>query len=133
LSAHAAAIEAGFRSKQLTVYPDDPHRTAAVLRRHLTTTARRQRVIADMRADGMTTTDIAAAVGVSDETVRTSLNSVSKFLETGLPATVTGKDGKLYPTRKRRKPRARGLYELRGTCPAKLSRRSLAPVGCTLP
>jgi hypothetical protein len=62
-------------------------------RRHLEPEMRRQAAV-DLREDGFSTTTIAKALGVSDETVRRDLAG-STYVE---PATVVGADGKRYPS-----------------------------------
>jgi len=64
----------------------------------------RQELWAEMRKAGMTLEAIAEADGtVSEPTVRRALQTVSSNDGTDLPPTITGKDGKTYPTTKPRK------------------------------
>lgn len=70
-------------------------------RRHLTK-EERQELWAKMRADGMTYQAIADASGVSNVHVMRTIGSVSNNVETECQV-VTGKDGKQYPAKKKRK------------------------------
>jgi hypothetical protein len=70
------------------------------LRRQLSKEQREQ-VMVDMRRDGMTLQEVADAVGVSYGTAHAvTENSLSELIN----STVTGADGKTYPSKKKRKP-----------------------------
>jgi ParB-like chromosome segregation protein Spo0J len=76
--------------------PDEATEIARTLntdRRHLDPAQRRE-MAAELRSDGHSTTTIARALGVSDETVRRDL-AASTYVE---PDTVVGADGKRYPS-----------------------------------
>jgi ParB-like chromosome segregation protein Spo0J len=70
-------------------------RTLNVDRRHMSADQRRQ-VAVTLREQGHSTTAIAGAVGVSDETIRRDLSG-STYVE---PETVLGRDGKRYPAKR---------------------------------
>jgi hypothetical protein len=71
-------------------------------RRHLTNAWRTERVM-EMRAEGKKQSEIAKAVGVSQQTVSRALESVNsgELTERNGVAKVTGTDGKQYPLERR--------------------------------
>jgi hypothetical protein len=75
-------------------------RALNIVRRQLSSEQRRE-LWAAMRADGMTYEEIANETGVGETTVRRAVppNGGTQ------PAAVTGKDGKRYPPKKKRKPK----------------------------
>jgi transposase-like protein len=70
-------------------------RTLNLDRRHLTPQQRRE-VVAALRQEGHSLRAIAGATGVSQGQVRRDLSGVSQ----DTPATVTGRDGKSYPSKR---------------------------------
>lgn len=78
-------------------------RALNILRRHLNRD-QRDRVIADMLKDGMSTRQVAEVVGVSDATV--SRAGATYVAPEDRPAKVNGRDGKQYPAKQtpREKP-----------------------------
>lgn len=77
-------------------------RALNILRRHLSK-EQRVKVWTDMRADGATYQQIAAATGVSIGTVHNAVSFSNLKNSDETPTTVTGKDGKQYPASKPRK------------------------------
>lgn len=86
-------------------------RRANLYRRHLNKDAQRAFMAAELRAEGKSTREIAAAIGVSPATVRNDLNSLP--VEGGpnspaLPDKIVGSDGKVYRARGPKRERQPG-------------------------
>lgn len=70
-----------------------------VHRRHMTRELR-QELVAELRGQGKSTREIAERLGVNDKTVRNDLRDSGA--EKSAPDTITGRDGKTYPSRAER-------------------------------
>lgn len=81
-----------------------------VLRRQMTP-EERERMIVDFRVDGLRQEEIAEAAGVDQATVSRVLNDpVYADALTDAPTKIKGKDGKIYPAKKTRKPKLQTLF-----------------------